>query len=73
MPGMLLDCGLSDGGDDSKASDRDKDDGTVCCGTPPPNRKGGSRLSAEERRGISLVVWPFVIPGLRGMNFFFVS
>jgi hypothetical protein len=73
MAGKFLDCVFSAGGDVSKASDKDKDDGAVCCDTPLPNRKGGSRLSAEGRRGISLVVWPFNIPGRRGTNFFFVS
>lgn len=71
MAGKFFERIFSPGGDDSKASDKDNDDGAICCTTPLPNRKGGSWLSAEVRRGISPVVWPFNSPGRRATNFFF--
>lgn len=61
---------FSTGGDDSNASDNDRDDGAVFCDIPLPNWKGGSWLSTEERRGSALVVLAFNSPGRRGTNFF---
>lgn len=50
MAGRFLDCVVSDGGESTKASDKDKDDDdTVCFDIPLPNRKAGSRLSTDGR------------------------